>query len=92
MKTDRLFLVKRCPECSVVKVALNLEAVEQDGFLGKGGQRLFVFNALSNDAGRELLDKYGLKDRFAPTLLTGDGAVISESGPIVDYLRQNGMA
>jgi hypothetical protein len=92
MKIDRLFLVKNCPECSVVKAALNFEAVEQDGFLGRNGQRFFVFNALSNDACRELLDKYGLKDKFAPTLLTDEGATIIEPGHIVDYLRRNGMA
>jgi hypothetical protein len=91
MKIDRLFLVKHCPECAVVKTALNLDAVESDGFLGKNGQRFFVFLALSDDAGRELLDKYGLKNNFAPTLLTGDGVILSEPGPIVDYLRKNGM-
>jgi hypothetical protein len=92
MKIDRLFLVKHCPQCAVVKTALNLDAVERDDFLGAGGQRFFVFNALSDDAGRELLDKYGLKESFAPTLLTGEGKILSEPGPIVDYLRQNGMA
>ena len=92
MKTDRLFLVRRCPECSVVKAALNWDVVEQDDFLGKDGQRFFIFNSLSNDAARELLDKYGLQGHFAPVLLTDSRAVITEPGRILDYLRLNGMA
>ena len=92
MKIDRLFLVRNCPECAVIKAALSPEAIGRDDFLGKGGQQLFVLTALSNDAGRELLDRYGLKGNFAPVLMTGEGAVFSDLRLILDHLRQNGMA
>jgi glutaredoxin-related protein len=91
MKTDRLFLARQCPDCSTVKTALNFKIIDSDSFLGKGGQRLFVFDALSNDACRELLDAYGLQEYSVPVLLMDSGTVISEPSAIVDYLQKNGM-
>jgi len=92
MKTDRLFLARQCPDCTTVKKALNFKSIERDNFLGKGGQRLFVFNAISNDACREMLDMYGLQAYFAPVLLTDSRVAISKPSTIVDYLRKNGMS
>lgn len=92
MKADRLFLVKHCPECSLVRAVLRPEIAESDKVLGKQGQRLLVFSALSDDAGRELLDKFGLTKNFAPILLTHEGAVHTDPKVIVSYLRENGLA
>jgi glutaredoxin-related protein len=91
MKTDRLFLARQCPDCATVKTSLNFSLIDRDNFLGRGGQRLFVFDALSNDACRELLDAYGLQEYSVPVLLMDSGTVISEPSAIVDYLRKNGM-
>lgn len=92
MKADRLFLVKHCPECSLVRAALRPDIVESDSALGKQGQRLFVFSAMNDDAGRELLDRYGLDTDFAPVLLTFDGTRHKDPKVIVSYMRENGLA
>ena len=99
MNTDRLFLARQCPDCATVKTALNFKSIERDDFLGKDGQRFFVFDALSNDACRELLDLYGLEAYVAPVLLVDvskgcqrSTVAISKPGAIVDYLRKNGMS
>lgn len=91
MKIDRLFLVKNCPDCSLVRASLNPSLVENNKFIGKKGQRLFIYSALTADAGSDLLLCFGLTDRFTPLMLTADGEVIDQPGAIVAYMVDNGM-
>lgn len=92
MKADRLFLVKNCPECSIVRAVLRPEVVEGDKVLGRQGQRLLVFSALSDDAGRELLDAFGVRDAYAPALVTSEGKTITNPAVIASHLREVGLA
>jgi hypothetical protein len=92
MKIDRLFLVKNCQDCSQVRAILNPSLVEDDKFIGKKGQRLFVYSALTADAGSDLLLSFGIADRFAPLMLTAEGDVIDQPGAIMAYMLDNGMA
>jgi hypothetical protein len=91
MKVDRLFLVKNCPSCATIKAHLNWGLIESDKFFGKDGQRLFVFNTLTVDGGRDLLDRYGLVDKYAPLLMTHDGKLLEEAGAIIAYMMDNKM-
>ena len=92
MNADRLFLVKNCPECALVRAALRPAVVEDESFLGKKGQRILVFSALTDDAGRDLLDRFGLTGRYAPVLQAADGTIIDKGAKIVSYMRENGLS
>lgn len=88
---DKLFLEKDCPHCGIVRAALDMDAVVRDEFRGKAGQELLVFSALSNQASKELLSKFGI-EKFMPVLQTHDGTLIDIPADIVAYLRLNKMA
>jgi hypothetical protein len=88
----RLFLEKDCPHCGIVRAALDMDAVVRDEFRGKAGQELLVFSALSNQASKELLSKFGLAGKFMPILQTHEGIMIDVPADIVAYLKVNGMA
>ena len=92
MKIDRLFLVKNCPDCSQVRAYLKPILVENDRFIGKRGQRLFIYSALTMDAGRDMLFHFDLESAYAPVLLTSDLEIISQPGAIIAYMLDNGMA
>jgi phosphoglycolate phosphatase-like HAD superfamily hydrolase len=90
MKIDRLFLMRGCPSCSAIKVVLGDHKIQDDAFFGKNGHRLFVFSASSSDAGRELLDRFGLNGYNAPVLVLDDWTnIVYDVGQIIDYLRNN---
>jgi hypothetical protein len=88
-KIDRLFLSKDCIECANVRSMIDFDAVIDDGFRGKDGQKLHVFSALSNEATRELLDTFGNSDSYSPLLVTHDGKKLDKVNNIVNCLREN---
>jgi len=90
-KIDRLFLARNCPDCALVRVMVDMDAVVSDDFRGKAGQKFNVFSALSNDAAREMLDVFGHKDKFVPLLVTADGLFLTKARQIEVHLRDNGM-
>ena len=92
MDCDRLFLSRGCDECAEVRAVLSIEAAEDDDFRGVKGQGLLVFGALSDAAGREMLDVFGYEERCTPLLSTMDGMVMDDSEKIIRYLKDNGMA
>ena len=92
MAADKLFIEKGCQHCGAVRAVLNMEAVERDDFHGKDGQEFLVFSALSNAASIELLDRFGLKGKSMPVLVTYTGEILEKPNQIITYLKQNGMA
>jgi len=88
---DRLFLALNCADCGMIKAELDFNTVMDDDFRGKLGQQFHVLSALSNDASRELLDKYDLNDCFTPVLLKDNGQIIDDQSDIILYLREQGM-
>jgi hypothetical protein len=91
-KVDRLFLEKDCPYCGVVRAELDMRAATAADFKGKDGQRFYVFSALSNDATKEMLDKFGLSGKAVPVLVTWEGEVRTEVQQVVSWLRKHGMS
>ena len=91
-KVDKLFLSKGCPECAPVRAVLDMSAVEEDEFRGTKDQALLVFGAMSDDAVRVLLDRFGHDDKFTPLLEVHDGTVWEKPNQIIGHLRRNGMA
>lgn len=89
-KIDRLFLSINNIESGRVRAAMDFDAVVKDDFRGKEGQELRVFTALSGEAEKELLAKFGVTGK-APLLLSYDGAVVEQAKNIIMYLRRNGM-
>lgn len=89
---DRLFVSRDCPDCAVVRAELDMNAVMADDFRGSKGQRLHVYSALSDEAARELLDKFGQDGGFTPLLAPHEGKPLSKPKNIIAYLRGNGMA
>ena len=92
MKIDRLFLERNCPDCAVVRAALEMGAVTEDEFEGESGQAFHVFSSLSNEATKELLTKFGLEGKVVPILVTHSGDLIDKPGKINVYLQREGMA
>lgn len=97
---DRLFLSKSCPDCAAVRAELNMDAVIRDDFRGSAGQELRVYSALSDDATRELLDRFDLSAKnangenefYTPILVPHDGSKPRmKLRNIVSWLRDNGM-
>jgi len=92
---DRLFISKNCPDCAAVRAELDMEAVTQDDFRGTAGQELRVYSALSNDATRELLDKFGYDGKngwYTPLLIPHDSSKPRQKVQnIITWLRENGM-
>jgi hypothetical protein len=89
---DRLFVSKSCPDCASIRAELDMNAVIEDDFRGSSGQELYVYSALSDDAIRELLDKFGLEDCYVPVLVPHDGSKPRvKVGNIIRWLRENGM-
>lgn len=91
-KADRLFLEKDCPVCGIVRAELDMRAATAADFKGKDGQRLYVFAALSNDASKELLGKFGLEGKVMPVLVTWDGEVRTDVQLVLAWLRKHGMS
>jgi len=98
--TDRLFISSNCPDCAIIRAVLDMNAVMEDDFRGASGQKLHVYSALSNEATRELLDKYGLGEKnakdehiyYTPILVPSDGEKpLTKVKNIVEWLRKNGM-
>jgi len=90
---DRLFISRNCPDCAAVRAELNMNAVMEDDFRGTAGQELRVYSALSNDAARELLDKFGLdEETYTPVLIPHDGSKPRvKLKNIIAWLHDNGM-
>lgn len=97
---DRLFISRNCPDCAIIRAVLDMNAVMEDDFRGTAGQELRVYTALSNDAARELLDKFGLdkkNDKGEPTIFTPVLVPHDGSNPrvklknIMTWLCENGM-
>ena len=74
-----------------MRAHLNPSLMENDRFVGRQGQRFFVYSALTQDAGRDLLSHFGLDSQFAPLLLTSDLRIITQPGAIIVYMIDNGM-
>lgn len=91
-KVDRLFLEKDCPFCGVVRAELRMEAASSDAFRGLDGQKLLVFSALSNEAAKELLDKFGLSGRNMPVLVTWEGEIRADVQQIIAWMRARGIS
>ena len=91
-KIDRLFLEKDCPYCGVVRAELDMMAATAADFRGKDGQRLYVFSALSNEATKEMMDKFGLSGKAVPVLVTWEGEVRSDVQQVLAWLRKHGMS
>ena len=91
MEFDMLFIEKDCPECGIVRAALNPAVASDDAFRGPKGQGLLVFAAMSNAASETMLAKFGHTDRHMPLLVTHAGGVIDVPKKIVAYLRDNQM-
>ena len=91
-KVDRLFLEKDCPFCGVIRAELDMKAAQADDFRGLDGQEFFVFSALSNEASKELLEKFGLAGKNMPVLVTYDGEVRIDVQHIIAYLRKHKMS
>jgi len=91
-KIDRLFLEKDCPFCGVIRAELNMHAATAADFRGLDGQKFYVFAALSNEASKELLEKFGLAGKTMPVLVTHDGEIRTEVDHILGYLRKHKMA
>lgn len=91
-KVDRLFLEKDCPVCGAVRAELDMRAATAADFKGKDGQRLYVFSSLSNDASKELLDKFGLAGRTMPVLVTWEGEVRANIQQIIAWMRKHGIS
>ena len=97
---DRLFISRNCPECATIRAELDMNSVMEDEFRGKNGQELRVYSALSDDATRELLDKFGLDAKnskgvnefYTPVLIPHDGSAPRvKVKNIIAWLRDNGM-
>ena len=92
MKVDRLFLERNCSHCGAILAVLNMEAVAEDGFRGKDNQAFHVFVTQSNEASKELLERYDVGGNPIPLLITHGGEVLKKSGAIIQHLKENGMA
>jgi hypothetical protein len=77
-----------------------MNAVMEDDFRGTAGQELRVYSALSNDAARELLDRFDLSAKnakgenefYTPILIPHDGSKPRvKLKNIINWLRDNGM-
>lgn len=90
-KVDRLFLRSNCIESAKVRGAVDFGAVVDDDFRGEHGEELRVFTALSSNAARELLDKFGLEGKEMPVVLAHDGAVLEKAKNVIMHLRRAGM-
>lgn len=90
-KVDRLFVRSNCVECAKVRGQLNFTAVVDDEFRGFHGEELRVFSALSENAAKELLEKYGIAGHDVPVVLTHDGAVVAKAKNVISHLRRSGM-
>ena len=91
-KVDRLFLEKDCPSCGVVRAELKMGVASSDSFRGLDGQRLMVFSALSNEASKELLSKFGLAGKEMPVLVTWEGEVRTDPQQVIAWMRKHGIS
>jgi hypothetical protein len=87
---DRLFMMWGCQSCSSIRAILDDSKLHDDSYFGRNGNRLFCFWAFSDDAGRNLLDAFGLKSFNAPVLLKEGDKPVTDVGKIIDYLKANG--
>jgi hypothetical protein len=90
-RVDRLFLRSNCIECGKVRGEVDFGAVVDDGFRGTFGEELRVYTALSKNAAKELLERFGLEGREMPVVLSFDGAVVEKAKNVIMHLRRAGM-
>ena len=86
-----LFLSKNCPECAIVRAALKPEKVESDSFLGKNGQKLYVFSSMTDSATIHMMTTFGHAGKHTPLLVSHDGSIIATPNGIVSYLKREGF-
>ena len=89
-KVDMLFVERHCPECGIVKAVLDMDAVQEDDFIGRDGQELFVYSSQSPAATKKLLDVFGV-EVDVPVLVKHNGDLINSPKKIVEYLQKQGM-
>lgn len=92
MKADRLFLLYNQPESARVRAILDMDAVIDNEFDGKDGQKLLVLTALDEDAAKDLLEHYGFAEEKIPLLVVHDGEIHRSLKQIMLHLRDQGMA
>ena len=81
-----LILEKGCPECSTIKVNIDLDKAEDDSFFGRDGEKICIFFTLSSQGTKELSQRLGVES-VAPILITSELQVITETDEILKKIR-----
>lgn len=81
-----LVLEKGCPECSTVKINIDLGKVEDDSFFGRDGEKICIFFTLSSQGTKELLQRLGVES-VAPIMITSELEIITETEEILKKIR-----
>ena len=80
-----------CPDCAMIKGELNLELVLEDK-PNQDKRKLLIFSAGSDDSARDMLNHYGLSDKFTPVYLTEEGKILDDVVDIIRHVRGNGFS
>ena len=84
-----LLLEKGCQKCAYVKVALDMDKVEDNTFLGKNGEKIYLFFSANSDCTELFAQQFGMTG-VAPILKKDDGSEITDINEIIKFFRVSG--
>ena len=87
-KIDRVFLRAFDYQSSRIRAEIDFNAIFDDDFRGKDGQKIFVFSALGAKSSKDLLSRFEINSEV-PVVLTYDGLVIEKAKNVITHLRRN---
>jgi len=84
-----LILEKGCQNCAYVKVALDMDKVEDNTFVGKNGEKIYVYFSSNSESTAFLAQNFGMTE-VAPILKKDDGTEITDVNEIIKFFRVSG--
>jgi len=89
MATNILLLEKGCQNCSFVKARCDFDKIEDDTYVGKNGEKIFVFISSSSEASKLISEKFGTT-QVMPILIKEDKTSLTKVDDIIQFLRTIG--
>ena len=84
-----LLLEKGCQNCAYVKIALDIDKVDDETYISNTGQKILVYLSPHSEGTHIFTQRFGMT-QVAPILKLEDGKELIKVDEIITYIKVNG--
>lgn len=84
-----LLLEKGCQNCAYIKIALDMNKVDDETYISKTGEKILVFISPHSDGTILFTQRFGMA-QVAPILKLEDGTELVKVDEIIQFVKANG--